>query len=249
MPISVVCQKCGKALKVKDEWMGKRATCPGCGNTFIVGAGGVGGVGGATAVKAGKTAFNPAAAQAAKQQREAAHGKFSISPGLVIGGVLLLLLFGGIGAFVAGPKKVNAQWDALGEKPNDDVVSVVSRGLECHFQSMGLYNPRKARNRPEAREVMFYRPTFVMSMPDQVKFKGATTVGPMEGFYNPHSGEIDATVAIGGGIGIPGSGGKKTTGASVNIKGKTLKGGDLETIVNGKPLKLVMPPPSADDEQ
>src|SRR5438874_1965815 len=27
MPISVVCQNCGKTLKVKDEWMGKRATC------------------------------------------------------------------------------------------------------------------------------------------------------------------------------------------------------------------------------
>jgi hypothetical protein len=248
MPISVVCQKCGKALRVKDEWLGKRATCPGCGNTFIVGA--TTGAGAAPVVsKGGKTVFNPHAAQAAQKQREAAVGKFSISPGLVIGAIALLALFGGIGMFMAGPSKVNKQWDSLGEKPNDDVISVVSRGLECHFQSLGMYNPRKARGRPEAREVMFYRPTFVMSMPDQVKFKGATSVGPMEGFYNPHTGEVDATVSIGGGIGIPGSGGKKTTGAAVAIKGKTLKGGDVETFVNGKQLKLVMPPPSEDEEQ
>src|SRR5689334_14227662 len=113
MPISVVCQKCGKALKVKDEWMGKRATCPGCGATFIVG-GGVGGTPAAPVAKPGATAFNPNAAAAAKQQREKAVGSFSVSPGLIIGTIAILLVCGGIGAFIMGPKRVWGEWEALG---------------------------------------------------------------------------------------------------------------------------------------
>src|SRR5436309_1301759 len=36
MSISIACPNCGKALRVKDEWAGRRATCPGCGTTFPV---------------------------------------------------------------------------------------------------------------------------------------------------------------------------------------------------------------------
>ena len=106
MPISVVCQKCGKALKVKDEWRGKRATCPGCGATFIVGGGGV------PSPVPGATVFNTNAAAAAKAQREKAVGSFSISPGIVIGSIVILLFCGGIGAFLMGPKKVWGEWEA-----------------------------------------------------------------------------------------------------------------------------------------
>jgi hypothetical protein len=246
MPISVVCQKCGKGLKVKDEWLGKRATCPGCGNTFIVGAGGAGGA--LPMGKPGATKFNPQVATNAKQKRDAGAAKFSVSRGLVMGAVAFLLVAGGIGAFLNGPAKVNKQWDALEQKPNDDVVSVISRGLECHLQALGLYNPRKGRGRPEARNVMFYRPTMVMSMPEQVKFQGVSNIGPFEGWYNPHTGEVDAKVEIGAGIGIAGSGGKKTQGKAITINGKTLKDGNIETFVDGKKVELVMPPPSDDDE-
>ena len=75
MPISVVCQNCGKALKVKDEWRGKRAKCPGCGEMFVVGGPSVGGTAvamPAAGVPGGGTVFNPNAAAAAKAQREKA---------------------------------------------------------------------------------------------------------------------------------------------------------------------------------
>ena len=237
MPISVVCQKCGKALKVKDEWMGKRATCPGCHATFIVGA----------SATPGKTAFNPGAAAAAKAQREKAAGSFSVSPALVVGTLAFLLIVGGIGAFIAGPKKVWNQWEALGDKPKDDVIDVVSRGLECHMQALGIYNPRKSRNRPEAKEVMFYRPSFVMSMPDGVEFRGASSVGPFKGIYHPKTGEVDADVAMGGGLPIPGSGGKVTPGSTIKITGRE-KDGKLTTEVNGKSVVLVMPPITDKDD-
>ncbi len=237
MPISVTCAKCGKQLKVKDEWMGKRATCPGCQATFIVGA----------STTPGKTAFNPSAAAAAKAQREKAAGSFSISPGIVIAGVAALLLIGSIGMFMAGPMKVEHQWDALGDKPKDDVIDVVSRGLECYMQGLGLYNPRKARGRPEAKEVMFYRPTFVMSMPDDVEFKGTSSIGPFKGIYHPKTGEVDASIADGGGQPIPGSGGKVTAGTTVKITGRE-KDGKLTQEVNGKSVVLVMPPIDPDDK-
>ena len=243
MPISVTCANCGKALKVKDEWAGKRAKCPQCGETFPVPA--TSGV--AMAVGPTVTRFDPNAAAAARQQREKSVGRVSISWVPILLGALVLMVIVGIILFITGPKKVWNQWEELGDRPHDDVVNVVSRGLECHFQQLGLYNPRKGRGRPEATEVMFYRPSFVMSMPEDVKFRGATNVGPFEGTYHPKSGEVEATVAIGGGMGIPGSGGKKTTGASVKITGKDLHNGKLDTFVNGKKVELVMPPPSADD--
>jgi len=244
MPISVTCDNCGKALKVKDEWAGKRAKCPQCGNTFTVPAhSGV-----AMAVGPSVTRFDPNAAASAKAKRLKEAGSVSISWTPIILGALVLMVVVGIVVFIMGPKKVWTQWEELGDRPHDDVINVVSRGLECHFQALGEYNPRKARGRPEAKEVIFYRPTFVMSMPDEVKFKGASNVGPFEGFYHPKTGEVEATVAVGGGIGIPGSGGNKTTGASVKISGKDLHNGKLDTYVNGKKVELVKPPPSADDQ-
>jgi len=34
MPITVSCPKCSKQLRVRDELVGKKLRCPGCGNTF-----------------------------------------------------------------------------------------------------------------------------------------------------------------------------------------------------------------------
>ncbi len=37
MPISISCTRCGKALKIKDEYVGKRIKCPQCSATFTTG--------------------------------------------------------------------------------------------------------------------------------------------------------------------------------------------------------------------
>src|SRR2546423_1443632 len=35
MPATVSCNGCGKQLRVKDEYLGKRLKCPQCGETFV----------------------------------------------------------------------------------------------------------------------------------------------------------------------------------------------------------------------
>ena len=42
----------------------------------------------------------------------------------------------------------------FGDKPKDTVIDVISRGEECYLQGLGMYNPRKVRGRPEAKEVL-----------------------------------------------------------------------------------------------
>ena len=238
MPITVTCS-CGKSLKVRDELIGKSIKCPACGSAFPVTAAG--------AAPAGATVFNPAAATATRGKREAAAGRISISWGPVIGVAVLLLVGGGIAAFLMGPKKVWNEWEQIGDQARYDVIDVVTRGLQSHLSKEGLYNPKKGNTTsPQATEVMFFRPTMVMSMPEQVDFKGASNHGPFEGKYNPHKREVEADLSIGGGIGIPGSGGKKSRGEVIKITGRVNKDG-MKAEVDGKEAILHMPPPGTDD--
>jgi hypothetical protein len=245
MPITVTCS-CGKSLKVRDELIGKRVKCPSCGNTFPVQAG-------TTKAATGATVFNPTAAAAAKGQREAAAGRVSISWGPIILGVLVLLVGVGITAFIMGPKKVWNQWEEIGDQAQYDVIDVATRGLQSHLSAQGMYNPRKGNTTsPQATEVMFFRPTMVMSMPDQVHFKGVSNMGPFEGDYNPQTREVACELAIGGGVGIPGSGGKKSKGDVIKITGRKTKdpkgGAEILTCeVDGKKAELVYPPVGEDE--
>jgi hypothetical protein len=194
----------------------------------------------------GGTAFNPLNAAAMKAQREKDTRRFSVNWGLIAIGVVVLLLLVGVGLFLTGPKKVWNEWEGIAEDANDAVTSVVTKGLESHTSEIGAYNPRKPHGRPQATEVTFFRPTMVMSMPDIVEFRGSSTVGPFVGKYHPKSGEVEAEVAIGGGIGIPGSGGKKTSGESLHVTGR-VKDHNVSAEVNGKPAVLHFPPPSEDE--
>lgn len=38
MPIDSLCSGCGKTLRVNDEFVGRKARCPACGNVYVVGA-------------------------------------------------------------------------------------------------------------------------------------------------------------------------------------------------------------------
>ena len=122
------------------------------------------------------------------------------------------------------------------------MIDVTTRGLQSHLSKQGLYNPRKGNTTsPQATEVMFFRPTMVMSMPDKVDFNGVSNMGPFKGTYNPHKREVECELAIGGGVGIPGSGGKKSAGESIHITGRVTAAG-MTAEVDGKNAVLVMPP-------
>ncbi|MEA2709091.1 MAG: hypothetical protein QOF78_1692 [Phycisphaerales bacterium] len=236
MPITVTCT-CGKSLKVRDELIGKRVKCPSCGNTFPVTAAVA-----PAAAKGGATVFNPTAAAAARGKREAAVGRVSIAWGPIILVSALVLLGIGITLFLMGPKKVWNEWEQIGEQARYDVIDVTTRGLQSHLSKQGLYNPRKGnQTSPQATEVMFFRPTMVMSMPDEVDFKGESNMGPFKGKYNPHKREIVCELAIGGGVGIPGTAGKKSSGEIIKITGRVTKAG-MQAEVDGKNAVLVMPP-------
>src|SRR3982751_6576474 len=97
MPIAITCAGCGKNLKVKDEWAGKKGKCPQCGTTFAIPAAG----------QASKQAWGSAsAAVAEKKAREKKGAPITISPMLIVGLILLGSLVLGIVLFVTGPRKV-----------------------------------------------------------------------------------------------------------------------------------------------
>src|SRR5947207_12648817 len=130
MAISLTCGKCGKTLKVKDEWAGKKVKCPGCGNVFpaIAGGGGGGGGGGGAGATRGlagsAVAANPVVARklASKTvQTKGKDAKVSVSWGLIAIIVFVVAIIGGILAFRLGPVRVWHQWEAIGGKASDDI--------------------------------------------------------------------------------------------------------------------------------
>jgi hypothetical protein len=247
MPISVTCDNCGKSLKVKDDWAGKRAKCPGCGSTFAVpAAAGAFAAAATPAARGGGTTFNPMAAHAAKNKRQAEAGKLSINWGLIWLGVAGLTVMVLVALFLMGPKKVWGQWEEIHEQAEYDVKDVATRGLEAHLSQIGAYNPRKPHGRPQATDVMFYRPVMVMSMPDEVDLQGASTVGPFKGKYHPKTREVEVTIEVGGGAHVAGTGGKQKTGYAIKVTGRT-KNGTLTAEVDGKNAVLTYPPPSEDE--
>src|SRR4051812_40144064 len=129
------------------------------------------------------TVFDKNAAARAAQKRQQDAGRFSVSWGMVFGVGAVVLILAGIGMFLAGPKRVWAQWEAIGDQARYDVIDTVTRGLQAHLSQTGMYNPRKPHGTPEASDVMFYRPSFVMSLPESVEFRGSSTQGPFKGKY------------------------------------------------------------------
>ena len=240
MPISVTCNQCGKQLRVKDEWAGKRAKCPQCGNTFLVTAGGAAAAPTAFPTKSGATVFNPAAAAAARDQRVKAAGKFSVSWGLIFGVGTLAVFLLLVGMFIMGPKKVWNEWEKIGDDAQNDVISVVTRGMQCYLSENGGYDPGKGNTEsPQAKEVMFFRPVWVMSMPNDVDFKGTSNQGEFKGIYHPHTGEVEADVDVGG-LGFAGVGAVRKAQTKIKVTGR-IKNHVVTVEVNGKPMQLVIP--------
>lgn len=279
MSIPITCPGCGKSLRVKDEWAGKRAKCPGCGGAIPIPMprparaqeeaeeiitpaaytpSGAGSSIGSAASKpapaaspapapkgrAAGTAFNPGAA-ATIQQRNKSGPAVSVNWGLIFMGLGLVCVLVLIGLFLTGPKKVWGEWEKIDEQARYDVTDVVQFGLECHLSEEGMYNPRKAQGQPQVTDVTFFRPGFVMSMPDSVDLKGTTNEGPFTGQYHPKTGEVAVNMEVGGGAHIPGTGGKVKTGYTIHITGRR-KNGKLTAEVNGKTAVLHYPPPDED---
>jgi hypothetical protein len=154
--------------------------------------------------------------------------------------VLALIIIGGI-MFVTGPKRVWNEWEALGAQPNDAVESVISRGLQAYLSQIGEYNPSKSHQTPGVQgDVLFYRPTMVMKMPDAVDFQGASTVGEFHGKYHPATGEVEANVDVGPNQRKQGLGEVKGTAPKIKVTGR-VKNGVVSAEVDGKNAEIVYP--------
>ncbi|CAN5529171.1 hypothetical protein BH09PLA1_BH09PLA1_27920 [soil metagenome] len=228
------CTGCGKQLKVRDELVGKKLRCPGCGATFEAAAGaGAGRV---------PTRFDPKTSKSAAKEKAAG---VAISWGPIVGIAAVVLVVLGIVMFIYGPVKTKNEWEAIGGKARDDVEEVVSKGLQCHLSAQGDWNPRKPGNTPRATDdTLFIWHMFVMSMPEKIFFKGATTQGGFSGYYFPKTGQVEADVGLGG-MSLSGLGAIKEGTQKIKITG-AMKGNQAEVMINGKPGVIVYPPEEKD---
>jgi hypothetical protein len=230
------CPTCGKQLKVRDELVGKRLRCPGCGGTFEAGPSG------ASAAARAPTRFDPKTSKTATEKKSAGVA-ISWGPIIGIGAVVLVVL--GIILFIVGPISVKNEWEKIGGKARDDVEEVVTKGLQAHQSAVGDWNPRKPGNAPRALdETTFIRPIFVMSMQDKIFFKGATTEGGFSGYYHPKTGEVEADVGLGG-MSLNGLGAIKEGTRKIKVTG-AMKGNEASVMVDGKPAVIVYPPEDND---
>ena len=231
MPIIAKCPGCGKQLKVRDELVGKKLKCPRCGKTF-------------DAMASGPSVAAPGNKPAIKKSSGPA---ISVSFGLIAGIAAVVLVIGAIVAFIFGPVKAKNEWEALGDKPRDDVESVVTHALQAYMSRHGGWNPRKPQGMPRASgdDVTFIWDMFVMSVPESVPFQGSSTEGGFKGQYFPKTGEVVADVGMGG-LSIAGLGAVKEGSEKIHVVGR-VKGGKTTTEVDGKPMEIYYPP-VRDDE-
>jgi hypothetical protein len=178
MPISVTC-KCGKKLKVKDEWAGKRWKCPTCSATFQIPAPGI------VAVKG-------------KPKREAKAPAIHFSPTAIVFISLAVLIPTLIFLARIGPIKAQHDWDRISEQADYDVRDVMTRALQAWLSIHTDYNPRDPRLAPTASSPTFAVTAWMFSVPDPVGFIGKTREGIYHGLYGTRSGEIDAQMLCGG---------------------------------------------------
>jgi hypothetical protein len=197
----VSCDKCGKKLNAKEEWVGKKLKCPACGNAFVVGGGAV-----AAAPKSKPNLANPAAEAAAraKKKPQAARQQGGISINymqVTLLGIVALLILAGI-LFWVGPKQNWAKWGEMEENARTDVVDVIVYALEkkagadetpvTEIDGIKV----QGRGRPTIQAEIGFRFTGYMqwSFPEWVKFTGNSTAGPVDGRYNTQTHEIEATI-------------------------------------------------------
>jgi hypothetical protein len=104
-----------------------------------------------------------------------------------------------------------------------------------------MFNPMKTHLTPHALDVTFLISPMPWSMPETVGFAGLTTEGAMHGRYHPHTGEIEATVEMGG---RAFSGALQRHGdTSIEVAGH-VKNGNVEATVDGKPAEIKYAAPS-----
>ncbi|MFT3787590.1 MAG: hypothetical protein QM770_15725 [Tepidisphaeraceae bacterium] len=221
MPL-VACDKCGKKLNAKDEWVGKKLKCPACGNTFTVTAGGAGARGPSTPTgrtTATASPVNDAVARAKKRPvaERGAGTAVSLNWGfisMIVVGVIVVIL-----GFLAwwGPIRNNSRWNAQFSQLDTDTRDVIDycirkmrekdeppeikddEGNSTGGASRTIGGLMTKRPAVQIHELSYvFKGVMQMSYPEWVPFKGQTSDGPIEGEVNTSNGEVRFTITLGG---------------------------------------------------
>ena len=235
MAMTATCPGCGKQLNVRDELLGKRLKCPGCGNAFTADATTAAPMGAAPAAAA---RFIPGSPRG-KDPRGQRTPKLHVSPGVIIFALVAISLPTIFFVWRVGPGKVRAEWVKLEPIASDDVKDVVTRAIQSHLSQHGGFDPSKSHRAPHAHDVRFVFSPMPWSMPQRVGFAGTSTDGAFSGNYQPRTGEIEAKVEVGG-FALQGAGVGKRGDVTLNVTGRN-KNGVVTVEIDGKPAELVYP--------
>lgn len=188
MAITATCTGCGKQLKVKDELVGKRIKCPGCGQTF--------------AASASSAVAPPPTVMGQSRQRPAAKGSereggpsIHIEAKWIVLGILAVFLLASTTLYYVFPKAVADQWDAQEKRASDDVEEVVQYLVQAD-NSRDDWEGGLAK--PTVHSVTFLFGPMHWSMPEDVGFLAVTNGGKSTGVYHPRTGEISVDIQEGG---------------------------------------------------
>ncbi len=222
MPIVAQCG-CGKRVAVADALAGRTIRCPACGDPISVGE--------AAPAPVGRAA-----------RKKAASPVVYISLGKIIA-VICLGVAVVCGILVAiGPIRVWNQWETIGPTADENVKDVISYALAAEMSQQGMYDPAVDTHMPSVGDdVLFYRPIWVLGMPDRVKFEGHSSEGPFDGWYHPATGEIEANISYGGASVLGGMIQVAKAPLKFSITGRK-KDGQVTAETNGQALTIYYPP-------
>ena len=240
MPITVLCTNCGKQLKVKDEYVGRKLKCPKCDVIFTAEE--------AETVEAAPKSPaalpTPASRKPAVLPGQEKQPRLHVSKGVIVlvaAAILLPTLF-----FIwhVGPARVMDAWAKQQPIAELQVQDVVDRIMQSYLSHHAGFNPRKSHAVPHTLEVTFLPSPLYMSMPEKIGFVGTTTQGAFHGQYHLN-GEIEADVEVGG-MSLP--------GVMISRGDTTLHGtgrekdGKITAEIDGQPVDLFVPPASDKEE-
>ncbi|HEX8523438.1 MAG TPA: hypothetical protein VF669_14390 [Tepidisphaeraceae bacterium] len=216
MAISCTCE-CGKALRLKDEWVGKQAKCPGCGITFLVPA-----MGGP--VRALQTVGGGAEMWGSRQrpqEKEGVGASISMSPMMITWIVIAIAVPVIILLIKIGPVAAQKKWTAMQDEVESNITSVVTRAI----QSQARFNTAESRHAPGVQAVTMDA-NVIMYVPEWVRFSGRSTNGMFNGRYNTKTGEVEADVPM------------FLSKNLMHVTGR-VKNGATEAEVDGKEAKVI----------
>jgi hypothetical protein len=234
MAMTAMCPGCGKQLNVRDELLGKRLKCPGCGNTFTADATTAAPMGAAPAA----TRPVPGSARG-RDPRAARTPKLHVSPGVIIFALVTVSLPTIFFVWRVGPGKVRAEWAKLEPIASEDVKDIVTRAIQSYISQHGGFDPSKSHQAPHGLDITFVFSPLPWSMPQRVGFAGTSTQGAFSGNYRPGTGEVEAKVEVGG-FALQGAGVARRGDVTLNVTGRN-KNGVVTVEIDGKPAELVYP--------